>query len=157
MFDFFRKKKKYPLLTREMIEPANTPLSTTDAKKAYKSFMLQVGYFDKDDKLGISDDVRYFAEEIKMHEGGLKEECAECKWYLSDYKKDLKGLEQKFKKTNDEGELNDLKSDIEEIQDEISTYTKDLEKLTAELEVFKKDKTDFLITYVNNELQGSKE
>ncbi|WP_294346927.1 hypothetical protein [Prosthecochloris sp.] len=157
MFNFFKKKPKYPVLTSGMIEPTDALLTATDAKKAYKSFMVQIGYLDKSDKLEISSYVGYFAEAMKAYENGSKNECNECKKSISDHKKEIKRLENKAKIVKEEWEQEEIKAEIELVKEEIEMYTKDLKKFNAEFEAFKRDKRNFLIEYVNNEIHGEKE
>ena len=149
MFNFL--KKKFPRITTEMIEPVDAMLSTTAAKTVYKTFMLNIGYCDKKD---ITDNVRYFDEEIKLFESGLKAECTECKNNIRKYKKELLKLEQKSMKISDEDLLDDLNFQMDSTKEEICIWETDLIRISNALEKFKQDKRDFLIEYVNKEIHG---
>lgn len=148
MFGWF--KKKYPVLTSEMITPTDKLLTTTDAKQAFKQFMKTTGYLDKEE---LSEHASYLSDEIKDYEQSLKEDYSDKKEEISEIKKRLKDLKKKLsgKSTTDKEEL---EIEVEEAEDELKWATDELEEAAKELDDFKKDKRTFIIDYVNTEVHG---
>ena len=149
MFGLF--KKKYPVLTNEMLEPVDSEISTTEAKKIYKQFMKQIGFLEKDE---LADHASYLSDEIKENEQYLKDDIADKKSEIKDEKERLKTLKANLKKSTDDTK-EDIESDIEDCLLDIDYLNKDLDKEMADLATFKKDKRAFLIEYINNEVQRS--
>lgn len=146
-------KDKYPHLTRDMIE-SDQPLTLTEAKKFFKTYMTKIGYYEKGDELDLKYDIDALGEDIKRRGEELKDECDEYKKQIAETKKEINNLESKLKKATEEKEQDDIKDDIGYAKDELAEHTEELESCTSELESFKKDKWDFLIEYINNETQG---
>ena len=148
MFGLF-KKKEFPLLTSEMLEPVDKDVTTQEAKSVFKQYLLQVNYCDKTE---ASDLVRDFAEDLKDHLQMLKEGLADAKNELKDEKLNLKQLKAKLSKASEQ-EVEELNEEIEFSQDDILSLEKDIKNNQAEIDDFKKDKRAFLIENVNNYLR----
>ena len=149
MFGLF-KKKEFPLLTSEMLEPVDKDVTTQEAKSVFKQYLLQVNFCDKSE---ASDLVRDFAEELKDHLKMLKEDLADVKNELKDEKLNLKQLKAKLIKVASGEAAEDLNEEIEFSQDDILSLEKDIKNHQTEIDDFKKDKRAFLIENVNNYLR----
>ena len=148
MFGLF-KKKGFPLLTSEMLEPVDKDVTTQEAKSVFKQYLIQVNFCDKSE---ASDLVRDFTEELKDHLQMLKEDFADVKNELKDEKLNLNQLKAKLIKASGE-ETEYLNEEIEFSQDVILSLEKDIKNLQTEIDDFKKDKRAFLIENVNNYLR----
>ena len=151
MFGLFRKKS-YPLLKNEMITPIDHPITTTEAKKLYKSYMKDIGFLEKDE---LSENAAYFGEEIRDMEQTYKEDIKESKETIKEAKVTIKEIKQQLKSCDSEELKVDLQDQLENLQDEIDWEVEQIEKLEMELNEFKKDKRAFLIEYVNNQISNS--
>lgn len=102
MFGLF--KKQFPVLTTEMLEPVDVPISTANAKKIFVLWMVKIGYLDREEALH---QVRYLAEEMKDHEDYLRLE------------RDSKRDELKDAKDEHKSEVATLRSEIAQKQKEL--------------------------------------
>lgn len=68
-----RKPKSYPLMTMDMIGSNGQPITTAQAIKLFKLFMLRSGYLQKNE---ITEHAEYFAEEIRSQTDALAEDLA---------------------------------------------------------------------------------
>jgi actin-related protein len=139
------------VMTPEMITPLDKPISTSRAALIYKKYMLKVGYMDKSD---VSDFVRSLKEDMAEREEELKYEIKTAKEQVAEAKSEVKIAKKKLSKCKDDDEREyaqeELATATVELEEEISGY----EIFTAELALFKKDKRDFLLNYINCELHG---
>ena len=86
MFRFFRKKR--PTLKPEMIEPADVPISTTEAKRIYRDYLKA---YDRDlDARGRAEAVQQFADFMKEREEEYKLAIANKKDGIKDTLSDIK-------------------------------------------------------------------
>ena len=149
-------KKEPPILRAGMLEPVDAAISTTQAKRIFREWMLKIGHLDKQE---VGDHVGYFADAMKDHEECLKmesdhekemtkEEISEEKEYLKDAKRDLA-------KCKNESQKAELQSDIDASEQEIARLTKCLADHNKPLDILKKDKRDFLVNYINDQVHGS--
>jgi len=145
MFGLF-KKKGYTLLTSDMLEPVDKDVTTQEAKKAFKQYLVQVGYCDKGE---ASDLVMDFAEEIKDHLAMLKEDLSFSKSELRAEKTNLKKLKTKLLKLEGK-EAEEVSEDIASVKEEIEFFEKEIESHQLDIENFKKSKREFLVESVNN-------
>ena len=148
MFGLF-KKKEFPLLTSEMLEPIDKDVTTQEAKSVFKQYLLQINFCDKSE---ASEIVRGFAEEMKDHLQMLKEDLSDIKNELKDEKLNLKQLKAKLANVSGE-EAEDLNEEIEFSKDDILSLEKDVKDHQSEIDDFKKDKRAFLIESVNSYLR----
>lgn len=148
MFGLF-KKKEFPLLTSDMLEPIDKDVTTQEAKSVFKQYLLQVNFCDKSE---ASDMVRDFADEMKDHLNMLKEDLGDLKNDLKDEKNNIKVLKSKFLKS-DGDEADEISEEIEMSQEDILSFEEDIMSHQSEIDDFKKDKRAFLIESVNNYLR----
>jgi hypothetical protein len=141
----------FSMLTSDMITPVDKPISTTRAVQVYKKYMLKVGYLDKSD---ISDFVRSLKEDMAEREEDLKFEIKNAKEQVAEAKSEVKTLKKQLSKCKDDDDREYAKEELDtgtqELEEEMSSY----EKFTAELTLFKKDKREFLLNYINSEIHG---
>lgn len=150
MAGLFNKKKTYPLITPEMIQPIDEPVSTTDAKSIFKSYMSQIGYLEKGE---LSEHARYFGEEIKERQDAYKEDIQDCKDTIKEQKEKVRDLKKRLANCSDD-EKENVENEIEDAEEEILYEEKQIEELTTELNEFKKDKRKFLVEYINNQISN---
>jgi len=141
----------FSMLASNMITPVDKPISTTRAVQVYKKYMLKVGYLDKSD---ISDFVRSLKEDMAEREEDLKFEIKNAKEQVAEAKSEVKTLKKQLSKCKDDDDREYAKEELDtgtqELKEEISGY----EKFTVELTLFKKDKREFLLNYINSEIHG---
>lgn len=145
----------YPLLRTEMIVPPEEPVSTRDAVKIYRQHMLDTGYLEKRD---LSDLAARFLDEIKEREQLLKDEVAWAKDTHRDAKKQAKAEGKRIKglmRGSDRDDRQEYRRDLECLQVEIEDAARVLEEHLQSFKTFQKDKRDFVIEYVNEEIHGS--
>lgn len=150
-------KKKEPLILRpEMLQPVDNKISTTEAKRIFKEWMLKIGHFDKQE---VGDHVGYLAEAIKDHEECLKMEADhekdQTKELIAEEEEYLKDAKHELAKCKDETQKAELQSDVDVSEQEIARLTKCLANHNKVLDDFKKDKRDFLVSYINDQVHGS--
>ena len=141
----------YSLLTSDMIPPLDKPVSTTRAVQVYKKFMLKVGYLDKSD---ISDFVRSLKEAMAEREEDLKFEIKNAKEQVAEAKAEVKSLKKQLSKCKDDDDREYAKEELDSATVELGEEVTSYEKFVAELTLFKKDKREFLINYINSEIHG---
>jgi len=164
-FDLF-KRKEIPILKPEMLTPVDAPISTADAKRLFKAWMLKIGRLDKQE---IPDHVKYFADAMKDEEQGLKEFLDDEKRQVdeaieerkTEFQDELNDLKEQLSESTDEDEKKALKLEIEDAKKEIrfvkETVTAEFryfEKTSNALSDFKKDKRAFLVDYINSQVHG---
>lgn len=146
----------YPLITSEMLTPADKSVGTKNALGIYKKHMLAIGYLEKDE---IGDFVDRFREEINEHELYLKEELKAAKEALAEARAEARQESKKLRKlrskSKDEDEKSDFTQDLGEVEAEVRSAQGELAAASGALTRFKKDKRDFLINYINTEVHGS--
>lgn len=149
-------KKEPPILRAGMLEPVDALISTAEAKRIFKEWMLKIGHLDRQE---VGDHVGYFADAIKDHEEYLKmesdhekditkEEIPEEKEYLKEAKRDLS-------KCKDDSQRAELQSDVSACEETIERHTAQLADHGKPLNDFKKDKREFLVSYINDQVHGS--
>lgn len=141
----------YSLLTSDMIVPVDKPISTSRAVQVYKRHMLKVGYLDKSD---IADFVRSLKEDIAEREDDLKFEIKNAKELVAEAKSEVKSLKKQLSKCRDDDDREYAREELATATAELEEETSHYEKLTAELTLFKKDKREFLLNYINSEIHG---
>lgn len=154
-FDLFKKKE--PLILRpEMLQPIDNKITTMEAKRIFKEWMLKIGHLDKQE---VGDHVGYFSVAIKDQEECLKMEADhekdQTKELLAEEKEYLKDAKRELATCKDESQKAELQSDVDAFEQEIARLTKCLVDHNKPLDDFKKDKRDFLVNYVNDQVHGS--
>lgn len=141
----------FTILTSDMITPVDKPISATRAVQVYKKYMLKVGYLDKSD---ISDFARSLKEDMAEREEELKFEIKNAKEQVAEAKSEVKSLKKQLSKCKDDDDRDYTREELDtattELEEEMSSY----EKFTAELTLYKKDKREFLLNYINSEIHG---
>lgn len=154
IFGLFNKnpkgKRSYPRITPEMIQPVGEPLSTTDAKAVFKSYMVRIGFLDRHE---VSEHVGYLADEIKGMEAALKDDVAEPKRELARARADLAKLQKRLAAAETDDERASLQEDIDGAEFEVQAQTQELADAEKALAAFKADKRQFVVDYINQQLK----
>lgn len=153
IFGFFKgskAKRSYPRITPEMIQPTGDPLNTSDAKAVFKSYMVQIGFLDEKE---VSEHVGYLADEIRQTETALKDDVDEPKLQLAEARASLKSLQKRLAAAKTEEEKAPLEAEIEEAEFEVQAQTQGVEEAAKALAAFKADKRQFIVDYINQQLQ----
>jgi hypothetical protein len=143
------RQKTYPIMTMEMIDSKGGPITKTQAVTVFKQYMQAVGYLDKDE---LVEHAGYFLDEMAMHEECLIQDAVS---ELDDLKEQLKALRSQRKGETDAETKADLDDEISSIKDDIQSAELSNKPAKDALAAFKKDKRQFLIDYVNHQVQGS--
>jgi len=143
------RPKSFPRMTMAMIDSKGEPITKAQAVKLYKEYMLAVGFLDKDELTYHADD---FAEEITRHQEELEHEAEND---LASLQEQLKDLETQRKGETDAETKEFLKEEIASVKDDIKHEKTTNQPAVDALAAFKKDKRQFLIDYVNHEVQGA--
>ncbi|MFZ6006862.1 MAG: hypothetical protein ACOYU2_04300 [Nitrospirota bacterium] len=164
IFDFLfgksePKEKIMPVLKPENLQPADAPISTTEAKRIFREWMLKIGYLDKEE---VADHVKYFADEIKEQDENFKiyidEEKDDIEGSIDEEKAEIKSLKEELKGCKDPQEKEEILDAIKDCEANIADYKADLADRIAALKekqaAFKADKREFLINYINTQVHG---
>lgn len=172
MPDFF--ENGFPVLKSDVLEPANAPILTVAAKKLYRNWMLTIGMQDKEK---IADGVRELSEALKAREEELRgevdlalaevssarERTAARRHEIAEQRKVISALQKKA--TEGPAEKSDIaateiyvaEANLEEAQGGASPALKgaliDLINAKAKSRAFRQDKRNFLVEYINSEVQ----
>ncbi len=149
MFGLF--KKSYPILRTEMITPTDKLITTAEAKKLFKQCMKEIGCLARDE---LSEHANYLGEEIKQDEQYLKDEWTEKKGEVSRITPRLKELKKKLSSCADPKKKEWIEGEIEDVKEELDFATKELEKAAKEFTAFKNDKRSYLVEYINRQVHG---
>ncbi len=143
-----------PPLRPEQIEPRDAKLSTVDAKRVFRQYMLATKCLDKEE---IGDHVGYFAEELKSQEQFLKEELARAKEDfgpdIGEAKSEIRKIERDIAKSTDSVIKAELEAELTDAKNELVEQSKYLEQAEREYREFKEDKRAFLVAYINQQTQ----
>lgn len=151
---------RYPILKPEMFEPRDQPITTAQAKKLYKEFLTQVGYFKAHDydRNEIAYDVEQLVDAINEREESLKferdNEVEQRKEALAEAKEDLKEAKRELKSCKDDAKRAELEADVQAAEEWVGRHQKAIDELKAAPTTFKADKREFLIDYINRQLHG---
>lgn len=153
---FGSKKKTYPVLASEMLQPVENKIGTTEAKRIYREWMLKIGYLDKQE---VGDHVGYLADDIRSTEEYLKEEVerwkAESKDEAAELKQEIKELKARIKACKDSTEKTTLEEELADAQEDLASSNESfLIEAQQALAAFKADKREFLIDYINSQVHG---
>ncbi len=154
------QKKVMPILKPENLQPVDAPISTTEAKKIFREWMLKIGYLDKEE---VADHVKYFADEMKEQDENFKiyidEEKEDIEGSINDEKEEIMSLKEELKSCKDPQEKEEILDAIKDCETNIADYKADLADRIAALKgkqtAFKTDKREFLIDYINTQVHGS--
>jgi ribosomal protein L29 len=161
MFFDLLKKKEPPILKPEMLQPVDARISTAEAKRLFKEWMVKIGYLsnkDKLDKMELTNHVGYFVEEMKQYEEALKfdiddekESAAES---IKEEKEEIRGLKKELAKCRGQAEMDNIREQISHCDRAIENYKESLAVRVKELADFKVDKRAFLVDYINTQVHG---
>ncbi len=151
--------KSYPVLKPEMLHPVDNKITTQEAKRLFREWMLRIGYLDKQE---VGDHVGYLADEIRDHEQGLKDDLKEAKERLTEdtkqAKEDCKRIEKELKTCKDAVKKAELEEELKEAQEDMELDAngarQDIAEAEASLAAFKEDKREFLVRYINQQVRG---
>jgi phenylalanyl-tRNA synthetase alpha subunit len=147
----------YPILRPSTLQPADAPIPTAAAKQIFKQYMLQIGYLDRQE---VGEHVRYLADELKEHEQVLKDELANIRSNVSDELTELRPHLRQMKKEwaacKEPTEKQSLEDEIEETERQINRSHRELDEAMQKLGVFKVDKREFLVDYINSQVHGQR-
>ena len=138
-------------MTLEMITPSDKPVSRSRAIQVYKKYMLDVGYLEKSD---VSDFVFSLKEAMAEREEELKFEIKSAKEQVAEARAEVKSVKKQRAKAKDDDDLQYLQEELDSATAELAEETANYDTLTADLELFKKDKREFLLNYINSEIHG---
>jgi hypothetical protein len=171
MPDFF--DNGFPVLTSDMLEPANAPILTVVAKKLYRDWMLTIGMHDKGK---IADGVRELSEALKAYEEDLRgevnlaleevsvarEKTATPRHKIAEQRNVIfaakKAAEDPAEKSGiAANEVCAAEAKLKEMQSATSPELQEaliaLENAKAKSRAFRQDKGKFLVEYINSEVQ----
>lgn len=117
--------RQYPLLTNEMVQPIGNKITTQEAKRLYREFMVEIGYLERDE---VALAIESLTEAIKDETAFLQEEYTNA---IEDLK---------------EARKHDTAGEVEWAEREV-------QKTKERLAAFKADKRAWLIDYINMETQ----
>lgn len=156
MFGLF-KKKIPPILKPEMLQPADAPISLTDAKRIFGEWMLKIGHLS--DKEEASEHVIYLVEAISERADELKEEYVSQKEIASETLRDLRlelsDLKKGLKLASSEEEKCEFHDAISNVEREIASPNSAINAAAEALAAFKNDKRAFLVDYINTQVHGN--
>ncbi len=159
-FDMF-KKKEPPVLKPEMLQPVDAAISTAEAKRIFKEWMLKIGHLsnkDKLDKMELSDHVGYFVEDMKQQEESLKFEIDDEKESIAESikeeKEEIRDLKKDLAKCKDPTERESIEAQIADCERAIANYQESLAERVKALADFKADRRAFLVEYINTQVHG---
>ena len=141
------RPKSFPVMTMDMIDSKGEPITKVQAVKLFKQYMLAVGYLDKDE---LTEHAGYFADEMTQHEEYLAQDIGE----LDSLNQQLKALRGQRKGETDADTKADLDEEIAQLKEDIVAEENSGKPARDALDAFKKDKRQFLIDYVNQQVQG---
>lgn len=153
------KAKTYPVLRADMLQPVDKLITTKEAKRIFKEWMLQIGCLDKQE---VGDHVGYFADEMREHEQSLKEEVQCAKADLAEeikiVKESIKDSKTQLKACRNSDEKLEIETELKDLELELTALTSepchDLVKAEKTLAAFKNDKRDFLVSYINQQVHN---
>nr|WP_315479671.1 hypothetical protein [uncultured Rhodoferax sp.] len=150
-------KRKYPRLTTDMIETGGKAVTAATAVTLYKEYMLKVGYLEK---IELKYYANQFKEAMNHHAENLRDEVEFEKTSASENAHQNK---QEIRRA--QFDLAQAKTDtervaaaewlaiLEETQEEMDSQDADIAKAQEAKNEFRADKRQFLIDYVNRQVQ----
>lgn len=159
----FGAKKAYPMIYVHNIVPVDKAVTTNDAKRVYKQWMVKIGLYSittVEDRRELADAVAYLGEVIHEREGELKSDYEVAKedqhYFIDELKADLRYLRKELATCKDSIEVYEINEGITECESELAIRTAKVEIAHRKYVDFKADKRAFLIDYINAEV-GSRQ
>lgn len=142
----------FPVMTLDNITPYGQAITSAQAVKVFRLYMLAVGYLDKQE---LPDWARYFAEDMKLHGLELVDRVKEEKRKVKEYSEfigapEIRVLKRQLLKTNDSVKRDAIERKIEDYKFEMDEEEKYLRQAQAALQAFRADKRQFVVDYINN-------
>lgn len=142
----------FPVMTLDNITPKGQAITSAQAVKVFRLYMLAVGYLDKQE---LPDWARYFSEDMKLHGIELVDRVKEEKRKVKEYSEfigasEIRVLKRQLLKTNDNLKRDAIEREIEEYQSEMHEEEKYLHQAQVALQAFRADKRQFVVDYINN-------
>ncbi|MDP2678007.1 MAG: hypothetical protein Q8O85_04680 [Rhodoferax sp.] len=142
----------FPIMTLDNITPNGQAITSVQAVKVFRLYMLAVGYLDKQE---LPDWGRYFAEDMKFHGLELVDRVEEEKRKLKEYSEligapEIRVLKRQLLKTNDNVKRDAIEREIDDYESDIREEEKYLRKAQVALQAFRTDKRQFVVDYINN-------
>lgn len=146
---------RLPDLKPEHIKPLDAKLSTADAKKVFRQFMLHTNFLAKEE---IADYTRWFVDELREHEAFLKEELARIRddsgRCAEDSEVDIQDLQRELRQETDPAARAEIQAELEDAERELVEHSQCVKKAEEEYRTLKEDKRAFLVNYINRLTQG---
>lgn len=143
-----------PPFRPEQIEPTDAKISSIDAKKVFRHYMLAIKYLDKTE---VARHVGYFAEEMRSHEQLLRDEVArakqECGPDIAETKAEIRAIERELARSTELSVKEELLTDLEAETEALALQSMFLQRAEREYREFKEDKRAFLVAYINRQTQ----
>jgi len=156
-FIFGKTKQKYPRITDDMLQPADSVITTTEAKRIAKEVLLQGGYCE--DKTDTRFEVEALADDIKQREEDLRSNIEMIAEDLAsqneENKEAIKELQADLKACSDANERSDIEAEISDYRRYVARDAAEIARAKAELAAFKANKRAFLIGWLNERLHGT--
>ncbi|MGY8903224.1 MAG: hypothetical protein ACKVIH_01585 [Burkholderiales bacterium] len=150
MFGLF-KRKTYPTMTPQIIQPPGLTPSAAEAKSLYCDYMIAIGFYRKD---RVESMAGHFARHMREHETALREAISDYKPDVKQAKSELKECQAELKAAATPKEKTWAEQAVHRAEAALAQAEAELEKAAEALEAFKQDKRPFLIGYVNKEVHG---
>lgn len=157
----FGEKKAYPMIHIHHIVPVDKPVTTPDAKRVYKQWMVKIGFYPtrtSDDRRELADAVAYLGEVIHERESELKGDYEVAKedqrYFIDELKAELRYLRKELSTCKDSSKMYEINSDIAECETELAKRTAKVETAYRRYADFKANKRAYLIDYINAEVRS---
>ena len=142
----------FPVMTFDNITPNGRGITSAQAVKIFRLYMLAIGYLDKQE---LPDWARYFAEDMKLYGRELVDRVEEEKRKFKEYSEligapEIRVLKRQLQKTNDNVKRDAIEREIEDYESDIRYEEKHLYRAQAALQAFRADKRQFVVDYINN-------
>jgi hypothetical protein len=143
-----------PPFRPEQIEPIDAKVSSIDAKKVFRHYMLTMKLLDKTE---VAAHVGYFAEEMRSHKQHLRDEVAHAKQefgpYIAEAKAEIREIERALARSTEPSVKAELLDELDAATEDLALQSMWLQQAEREYRKFKEDKRAFLVAYINRQTQ----
>lgn len=142
----------FPVMTLDNITPVGQAITSAQATKIFRLYMLQTGYLDKQE---LPDWARSFSEDMKSHGKSLVYDVLHEKRQLKagealECTLEIRALKRRLEKNNTACKRAEIQNEIEECEVAYFEEAKYLRKAEVALKEFRADKRQFTVDYINN-------
>lgn len=142
----------FPLMTFDNIIPNGKAITSAQAVKIFRLYMLAVGYLDKQE---LPDWARSFSEDMKRHGESLGYNVLHEKQQLNagealECTLEIRALKRRLAKIKTPSKRAEIASEIEEAEIAYYEEAKYLREAEQALKDFRADKRQFTVDYINN-------